>query len=82
MLFVENRKTLIDKTLSALKAKPDHRIELTKSWRQALQKRLNKVVDPNMLLTEFLKYAKIRPLTHEILVNLYKITLTKCVYCI
>lgn len=73
-LYVENSASLIEKTLCALHAKHDSLIELSQSWQLYLTSRLQKSCPKMIKLSEFLKYAKIRPLTREIAQSFYKIT--------
>jgi sulfite reductase alpha subunit-like flavoprotein len=72
-VFPENSEDLIEKTLKALQATGDEKVELNRAWRIALQ-RLGQSYAPVQPLRNIIKYGMIRPVTRAIARQLYSLT--------
>jgi len=74
-VLTENNNEIVKKTLFALKATENDSIHINKTWREALQARSNTTVVPEkILLRDFLKYARIRPLARPLAEVLQKLS--------
>ncbi len=77
-ILPENSDDLIQKTIAALRARPDTPIHLHTPWKKALQLRreyhCREGVTATVSLYEFLKFARIRPVTRDIAKKLYVVT--------
>lgn len=74
-VLTKNNDDIVKKTLLALKATENDFIHINKTWREALQARSNITIVPEkILLRDFLKCARIRPLTRSVAEALQKLT--------
>ena len=64
-VYAENDEKLIKKTLVALGAKDDSLIKISHEWQEFFEKNRPDLAEKIILLKEFLRYAKIRPLARE-----------------
>ncbi|MBN9386705.1 MAG: hypothetical protein J0I20_01530 [Chloroflexi bacterium] len=72
-IFPENSEELVEKTLKALQATGDEKVELNRAWRDAMQ-RIAFSHAPKLPLRTLLKYGTIRPVTRPIAKHLYTLT--------
>lgn len=72
-VFPENSSDLVDKTLKALQATGEEKVELNRAWRTALQ-RLSYSHAPTLPLKTLIKYGTIRPVTRLAAKQLYNLT--------
>lgn len=74
-VLTQNNEDIVRKTLSALHADDKDFIHINKTWRDALQVRSNETLVPEKILVrDFLKYARIRPLTRSVAEALQKLS--------
>jgi sulfite reductase (NADPH) flavoprotein alpha-component len=78
-IYIENTDEIVKKTLNSLCASEDSKIELSNNWVDYLSQRLQKPIEKIIYLSEFLTYAKIRPLTREIAQIFYRLTANKTI---
>jgi sulfite reductase (NADPH) flavoprotein alpha-component len=71
----ENSEALIDKTLTALKAKGYEKITLTAEWREAIKLRPGFEETTTLPIRTLLRYGRIRPVERQVAKTLYAISL-------
>lgn len=71
---VENSPELISKTLKALHAKEDSQIRIGQEWQSYLRENQPELAGEIVLLRDFLRFAKIRPVTRQVAIIFYRLT--------
>ncbi|HEX2911540.1 MAG TPA: cytochrome b5 domain-containing protein [Chloroflexia bacterium] len=72
-IFPENKPELVEKTLRALQANGDEKVELSRAWRTALQ-RLSHNYTPIQPLRTIIRFGNVRPVTRQMANQLYNLT--------
>ena len=70
----ENRRELVDRTVAALRARPDQPIQLTRVWRDAIEVRAELAGATELPLRTVLSLGRIRPLDREIATALLSVS--------
>ncbi|HYP89655.1 MAG TPA: cytochrome b5 domain-containing protein, partial [Polyangiaceae bacterium] len=70
----ENEEALVERTLAALRARGDERIELTPEWREHLQLRPNFAGKTWLTLRDLLRFGRIRPVIPRVAEALHAVT--------
>lgn len=73
-VYIENDRALVKKTLDALGANEDSLIKISHEWQDFFRKNNPALFDKIILLKDFLRYAKIRPLSRDTAIMLYQLT--------
>ncbi len=76
-ILPENSSDEIDKTLASLQADKDELIRINKVWRDAFKLRPGfSNIPEKVLLSDFLRFAKIRPIIRSVAQALYEVTVS------